>query len=227
MTQATPIKIDHLIRSRRKTIALIVNPDASLTVRAPMHMLEGGIVKFVHAHEDWIRKNQAKARLHAPAAPKRYKDGETFPYLGKMYPLQVVSTTSPALAWNLTGFRLASRHLPKAAELFLRWYRKQARALITERAESLAQQYGFSYQKLRISSARTRWGSCSSVGTISFTWRLVMAPIEIVDYVVIHELVHTKVRNHSKDFYHEVGKILPDYKKRIHWLKRNGKFLSL
>jgi predicted metal-dependent hydrolase len=227
MTQTNPIKIDLLVRSRRKTIALVVNPDASLTVRAPLHMLEGGILKFVKSHEDWIRKNQAKARLHAPPVPKRYQDGESFPYLGKMYPLQVVTVKSPALTWHPTGFILARRHLSKAEELFLRWYKKQARALITERVASLAQQHGFSYQKMHISSARTRWGSCSSLGTISFTWRLVMAPLEIVDYVVIHELVHTKIRNHSKDFYTRVGKILPDYKKRIGWLKRNGKFLHL
>ncbi len=144
-----------------------------------------------------------------------------------MYPLKVVTGKRTALAWSKDGFTLSNRHLAKGEELFTRWYRKQARAIITNRAEELSKQYGLPYEKLRISSARTRWGSCSSQGTISFTWRLIMAPMELVDYVIIHELVHTKIKNHSKDFYNGVGKILPDYKKRIRWLKQNGKFLTL
>jgi hypothetical protein len=227
MTPSTPIKIDHLVRSKRRTIALVVNPDASLTVRAPLHIPESEIQKFIRSHDEWIQKNQAKARLHAPPPAKRFVNGETFPYLGKMYTLKVATGKSTALAWSKDGFTLSNRHLAKGEELFTRWYRKQARAIITKRTEELARQFGFQYQKLRLSSARTRWGSCSSQGTLSFTWRLIMAPMELVDYVIIHELVHTKIRNHSRDFYAAVEKILPDYKKRIRWLKQNGKFLNL
>jgi len=78
---------------------------------------------------------------------------------------------------------------------------------------------------IRISSARTRWGSCSSRGTLSFTYRLVMAPPDVVDYVVLHELVHTQIHNHSKTFWNKVAKLMPDYKPRLAWLKKNGKYL--
>ena len=120
---------------------------------------------------------------------------------------------------------MAKYALPKAAELFLRWYKEQATLLLFERVLTLAKEYGFKYQKLRISSARTRWGSCSSLGTLSFTYRLVMAPPQVVDYVVLHELVHTQVRNHSKAFWDKLGKLMPDYKQRLAWLKKNGKYL--
>jgi predicted metal-dependent hydrolase len=96
---------------------------------------------------------------------------------------------------------------------------------LTERVLAIAGKHAFRYQKIRISSARTRWGSCSSRGTLSFTYRLVMAPPDVVDYVVMHELVHTQVRNHSKTFWNKVQELMPDYKTRLAWLKKNGKYL--
>jgi predicted metal-dependent hydrolase len=78
---------------------------------------------------------------------------------------------------------------------------------------------------VRISSARTRWGSCSSRGSLSFTWRLVMAPVEVVDYVIVHELAHLRVHNHSPEFWKEVARLMPDYAQRKQWLKDNGRLL--
>lgn len=82
-------------------------------------------------------------------------------------------------------------------------------------------------EKLRISSARTRWGSCSAKGTISLTWRLVMAPPEILDYVIVHELAHLKVKNHSSAFWKVVETYLPGYQNQRKWLKQNGHTLDL
>lgn len=103
------------------------------------------------------------------------------------------------------------------------WYRAQARWHLTGRIDHFARQHGFVYNSLRINGARTRWGSCNAQrGSLNFTWRLVMAPPEIVDYVVVHELCHLKHPNHSPDFWAEVEGILPDYKQRRKWLKENG-----
>lgn len=222
-----PILIDRLVRTRRKTIALVVERDGRLTVRAPLRMAEGRIRAFVEQHAGWIVKHQAKASLSAPPAPKQFTAGETLLYLGKLYPLTVVPPQRPTLTLDRSAFRLAQSALPKAQETFTRWYKKQALTVLTERVETLAKRYGFTYQKIRISSAHTRWGSCSSRGTLSFTWRLVMAPPEVVDYVVVHELVHTKIKNHSKTFWAQVGELMPGYKTNIRWLKQNGKYLTL
>jgi predicted metal-dependent hydrolase len=227
-----PIPIDRLVRTRRKTIALIVQRDGTLTVRAPLRMAERHIHEFVEAHADWITKNQVKVRAAAPP-PKQYTEGETFLYLGKTYPLLIVPATMlrasprqrPALTFDGASFRLAKSALPKAEEAFAHWYKAQATLVLFQRVVALATKYGFHYQKIRISSARTRWGSCSSKGTLSFTYRLVMAPPEVVDYVVVHELVHTKVKNHSKTFWNKVGEIMPEYKQHVAWLKKNGRFL--
>jgi hypothetical protein len=110
---------------------------------------------------------------------------------------------------------------------FEKWYKSQALAILTERTRFFAQKFGLRFGKIRISSARTRWGSCSTAGTLSFTWRLVMAPLEVVDYVVIHELAHLKVKNHSAVFWAEVAKMMPDYKRHVTWLKKNGQSLTI
>lgn len=226
-TAKSLVEIDRLVRTRRKTIALVVEPGGRLTVRAPLRMPEATIRQFVESHTDWIVKTQAKARLSAPPAPKQFVDGEMFLYLGKPYPLSIVPRQRPSLTLDRSAFRLAQSALPKADAAFVRWYKQQALTVFTERVEILAKQFGFRYEKIRISSARTRWGSCSSKGTLSFTWRLVMAPSEVVDYVIVHELVHTKVPNHSKTFWARVGELMPDYKARVRWLKQNGKTLAL
>ncbi len=234
-----PIAIDKLVRSRRKTIALVIERDGRLTVRAPLRMVEARIHEFVESHAAWIAKNQIRVRAAAPPPQKQYADGETFLYLGKSYPLRIAPSTTlplrglrkaspsqrPALKFDGYTFRLTKSARPEAEQAFIRWYKAQALEVLSGRVQALAGKYGFTYQKIRISSARTRWGSCSSRGTLSFTYRLVMAPPEVIDYVVIHELVHTQVKNHSKMFWGRVGKILPEYKMHIRWLRKNGRFL--
>lgn len=222
-----PIPIDHLIHSRRKTISLAIQPDGTLTVRAPLRMSEIYIREFVQNHAKWIRKHQAQAIASPPTPVKHYLDGELFLYLGKEYPLTIVEPRKPALAFNGYQFNLAFYNLLKARQVFVLWYKAQARTVISERVAFHAKLNKFTYQKIHISSARTRWGSCSANGTLSFTWRLVMAPLEILDYVVVHELVHTQIKNHSRKFWQGLAEILPEYKTHVRWLKQNGKYLTL
>ena len=219
------ISIDRLVRSRRKTVAIVLERDGSLTVRAPLRMAETRIRTFVESHGDWIAKNQAKLRAAPPLPRKRYAEGEKFLYLGQSYPLTIVPRQLPALVFDGRVFRLSKSALPKAERTFLRWYKEQAARLLLERVLNFAGKHGFHYQKIRISSARTRWGSCSSRGTLSFTYRLVLASADVVDYVVMHELVHTQIRNHSNIFWKRLGELMPDYKLYLTWLKKNGKYL--
>jgi predicted metal-dependent hydrolase len=221
------VEIDRLVRSRRKTIALIVHPDGRLEVRAPKLMTEQSIREFVDGHSDWIHKQQTRARKYAPPPLKQFTDGETFLFLGQSYPLHIVAHQRPALTFDGASFRLAKSALPKAKEYFARWYKVQAMEILSEQVKAIVARHGFTFQKIRISSARTRWGSCSSKGTLSFTWRLLMAPPEIVEYVVVHELVHTKIHNHSKKFWAGVAEILPEYKQCVVWLRKYGKGLSI
>jgi len=219
------IEIHKLVRSKRRTLSLIVETDGMLTVRAPLRMKEADIRQFIEEKKDWIKRKQAQALRDAPV-PRQYLDGERFLYLGKEAPLRIVPDQKPALIMDKV-FKLTKSAQPQAESVFEAWYKKQARMVLTERVKFFAQKYGFKVGKIRISSARTRWGSYSSKGTLSFTWRLVMAPLEIIDYVVLHELCHLKEMNHSRAFWERVETILPDYKRRRKWLKKNGGALRL
>jgi predicted metal-dependent hydrolase len=217
-----PVGIDRIVRSKRRTLTLIVENDGSLTVRAPLRVSGKMISEFVEGNSLWIEKKRAQARLITSVPPKQYVPGELFPFLGQSHALEVVKDQKKALLLD-GNFKLAESAQASAQKAFEVWYRKQARRIITEHAVLFAAQYDFQYEKIRISSARTRWGSCSPSGTLSFSWRLILTPMEVVDYVIIHELVHTLVHNHSKRFWKKVEKILPDYKEYNKWLRKNGR----
>lgn len=219
------IEINKLVRSKRKTLSLIVETDGTLTVRAPLRMKETDIWQFIETKKDWIKRKQNQARKDASVS-RQYVDGEMFWYLGQEVQLRIVPDGKPALVMD-DFFQLTRSAQPQAESVFTVWYKKQARKVLTERVDYFARKYRFKVGKIRISSAHTRWGSCSSKDTLSFTWRLVMAPLEVIDYVVVHELCHLKEMNHSKSFWAQVENILPDYKQRRKWLKNNGKLLCL
>jgi predicted metal-dependent hydrolase len=188
-------------------------------------MKETDIQKFIEEKKDWIKRKQVKV-LEDARPPRQYVEGETFLYLGKEIPLRIVRDQKTALVIDGV-FKLTTSAQPQAESHFEAWYKEQARRVLTERAIFFAHSHNIKPGKIRISSAKTRWGSCSPKKTLSFTWRLVMAPLEIIDYVVVHELCHLEEMNHSKAFWARVEAILPDYKVRRQWLKNNGTDLRL
>ena len=220
-----PAGIDEIIRSRRKTIAIIVQHDGKVIVRAPLKAPVKLINAFVESKSTWINQKKALALQITNVPKQKYITGEKFWLLGEQIPLRLVDERIPL---TLEDEFLLSKHTqPDAVILFEKWYKKRALKIISERVNYFASMHGFHYVNLRITSARTRWGSCSSRGTLSFTWRLIMAPLNVVDYVVIHELAHLKIKNHSVTFWNEVARLLPTYKSRRDWLKKNGHLLTL
>ena len=225
----THIPVHRIVRSKRKTLALLVKPDGSVLVRAPLRTSNALIQEFVEKNRGWIEKHQAKALAALPASPRSYLPGDMFLYLGTPYPLEILEGNDAREPLRLDdgAFKLAASHQGKAALAFERWYREQAKQIVTARVELLARQYDFSYRKIGITAARTRWGSCSATGSLSFSWRLILAPLAVVDYVVVHELVHTVIHNHSKRFWSRVGTIMPDYPEHRRWLRENGRGLLI
>lgn len=206
------IKINKLIRSRRRTITLAICPDATLTVRAPLLTPLSYIQKLVFEKRAWINKKQMQIMKNGgPSKPKEFVDGEEFLYLGKIHKLKFA---------NRKGLGLRDRK-----EKMIAWYKRQALQKITERANFYSRITGWEFKSISITKAERRWGSCGPKGSINFSWKLIMAPLEVVDYVVVHELAHIPERNHSKRFWAKVASIIPDYKERRKWLRDNiGKF---
>lgn len=159
---------------------------------------------------------------HQPGIDKAPSNIAT-PLPGMAPSLAAKATTAP----STLVFVLSAAAQPAAREVFVRWYRAQALAVLRERVAHWSAQTGLLPSGLRITSARTRWGSCSSRGVLSFPWRLVMAPLPVIDYVVVHELVHLKEKNHARPFWQGVAGILPGYAIHTAWLKENGHLLSI
>ena len=220
------VEINEIVRSKRKTLTIIVKNDGSVIVRAPMRTPEIAIRIFVEQHRAWIEKKQTQIRAAVVMPPKQYAPGEVFMFLGKSYPLEIVKRQKKELVLE-ESFKLAESASERAKIVFERWYREQAKKILPERVDFYVNQYGFQYQGIKITSAKTRWGSCSSRGSLNFSWRLMQAPLGQVDYVVVHELVHTVHHNHSRRFWKKVERIMPDFKQRKTWLRKNGQHLMV
>lgn len=223
----TEIKIDKIIRSKRRTIALEIGRDASLLVRAPYRTPLAFIEKIVIEKHCWIRGKQAFVRKKDNAlAPKKFVNGEEFLYLGKMYKLELVDELNEVSVFN-NGFRILRGNSSAVKEILTAWYKEEACRKISERASFYSSLSGLSCTKIRISDAQKRWGSCSSKGNLNFSWRLIMAPLKVIDYVVVHELAHLEQKNHAKGFWNKVKTIMPDYNQHREWLKENGTLLNI
>lgn len=222
------VKIDRLTRSKRKTVALEVNLEGKLIVRVPANATDRQVEDLIREKGSWIRAKQAKAlRLRMENPARKFLPGEHFLYLGVSYPVVIVSDQKQPLILDDDAFYLVENCFQQSKDIFERWYRAHARQVISERAGMLARQNGFKFSELRVTGAKTRWGSCGSKGALNFSWRIIMAPLEIVDYIVVHEMVHLKHRSHSCEFWRRVAEIEPDYTKHIDWLKENGHLLSI
>jgi hypothetical protein len=190
---------------------MYINDDAVLIVRAPFNTSEEIINKVVLKYKDRLRKRQKEVQLrNLKFNKKEFINGERFLYLGNYYNLKLVNNPEILLDFK-DEFLLSKKYLSYAKNIFIIWYKKRAYETISQRVRLYAQKRGFKYNKINITNARKRWGSCSQQGNLSFTWRLIMAPLPIIDSVVVHELVHLEAKNHSKAFWNKVGSLDPEY----------------
>jgi hypothetical protein len=215
-----------IIRTNRRSVALIIDRRGNLVVRAPKFAAQSEIERFIKLKQRWIEKHQL-AFKNREDRKKIYIDGEKFYFLGKDYILRLVDSPSPRLIFKQGEFVLSKFQQHKASKLFEDWYRQQAKVLIGQRANFWQSKMGVVYKKLSITGANTRWGSCSGKGSINFSWRLVLASLDVVDYVVVHELAHLEHHNHSGKFWFLVGQYAPNYKQAKKWLNLNGNLLIL
>lgn len=222
-----PPPVDEIIRSKRASFSLEVKPDGRLVVRAPETATDAQIEAIVAQKAIWIRQTKSKVAKRFPAArPKTFLPGDTFWYLGEQYPLHYTERKRPPL--ELDGaFLLARSAQERAKDVFIEWYRKETRRITLGLIQKYSRQYGFRVNELTITSARTRWGSCSGRNNLNFTYRLCMAPTRVIEYVVVHELAHLEFRNHSAAFWKEINALWPDYQLDRKWLKQYGALLTL
>lgn len=221
--EPSAVPVYTIIRSKRRTLALHIDNDAHVIVRAPLKASERHIEAFVVEHSSWIEKKQQQA-LSAKARyePIRIEEGALLPYLGKKYSMAFVDVASIKISGNALLLPVGTNE-----EALVRWLKRQAKALLFERVQRYSTLMGTPYASIKLSGARKRWGSCSATNNLNFAWRLIMCTPEAIDYVVVHELCHVEHKDHSKRFWAKVKLVLPNYKQRRQWLKDNRSILDL
>ena len=209
------IRIDKIVRSRRRTIALIITPDAHLIVRAPLRAPATMI-------DQVIREKSGRPQ----AVAHHYEEGEIFWFLGRPYPLHLTEDAGSGI--QRTDRLLVPRTIrPDIRAGIQHWYMAESHKEIHSRCMWFSMMTGYSPASVRITDATQRWGSCNHLGGLNFSWRLIQAPLEIVDYVIVHELVHLRQPDHSRKFWKKVEALMPDYKRRREWLRENERLLRI
>lgn len=214
-----------LTRSNRKTIALYVRGGA-VEVRAPIRVSKADIDRFVLSKEKWITGKLAQSQERAKKRGSfSLNYGDTVIYRGEQFPIT-------AKDGNRVGFENSRFYMPpnlsseQIKQACVQIYKILAKRDLTEKTLAFAKRMNVMPTAVKITSAATRWGSCSGKKSINYSWRLIMADDEVIDYVVVHELAHITEMNHSASFWRIVESILPDYKNRTARLKELQKTLS-
>lgn len=219
---------------RKKTIEITVDGAEGVLVAAPFAASAEDIRSVVLRRAGWIL---ARANWEAPAAgPKLFVSGETLPYLGREVRMDVSHEDVPAVRVRFSHWAFDVRvpsHLDGDARreeirrAFKRWYRRRAIDAVRRAAARWQTQLGVCPTRITVRDQRQRWGSCAPDGTLRFNWRIAMAEPSLLDYVVVHELAHLLHRNHSRDFWAVIERVMPDFRLRRQRLKEVGPRLSV
>ncbi len=229
-----PREIDYRVRrsERARHARVVVSPEGQVEVVLPRRMALRHAEPLVAEKRRWIERTLRRLEAARAAAPVRLEDRGIVPYLGEQLTLRVrvePRRSRPHVARRGKTLEVAvATSGPQALRDALeRWYRREARAEIEPRLDAATSRAGRSYRALSIRAQRTRWASCSSSGAMSFNWRLLLAPVPILDYVVEHEVAHLEVPDHSPRFWALVERRCSDYRDQERWLRRHGASLRL
>jgi len=224
--------------NRRKTVAITVRPDMSVSVAAPKGTRQTLIAKKVRHKAEWVVRQQERLRRNGRHLAKECVSGESFRYLGRQYQLKVQQRPAApenvratmargclvvpvARRWN------AKRRRHAVQQALVNWYRERATQQIHSAVDRLAKRLGVTVETVEVREMKTRWGSGGADARVRFNWRIVMAPKPLLEYVVAHELCHIRHHDHSREFWRLLGRVMPDYEQRRHELEMLGPALNV
>lgn len=223
----TRISYDIRRSSRRGTVAVTVSPPGLVVLTAPQGTPVERLDRVVHEKARWIVSRLRLVRPVDPALPTReFVTGETFLYLGRQYRLTVRAGV-PQVRLEHGRFvvtaKRASLHEPRTEirDLLLQWYRRHAAERLQEQVMRWSPRIGVDVPRVLVREQERRWGSCG-VGVVRFNWRVIQAPMRLVEYVVVHELVHLLHDDHGRAFWAALGQAIPDYEQRREALRHAG-----
>ncbi|MDF2614703.1 MAG: family metallopeptidase [Clostridia bacterium] len=215
----------HITRQNRKTIAIHVDEEANVIIKVPKYLTLSEVNQFVKKNESWI-----KNRVHQQMVMKQNNDWrmtKKILYLGEYinilikpcvyYKTQVILANGQLIVEPAVGSTDKD-----VGQLIENFYKKEAKEILTVMTQQYASLLRVKYNKITVRKQKTRWGSCSSKGNLSYNIKILCASREMIEYIVLHEVMHLKYFNHGKDFWKSIAEIMPDYKERMNYFKQFG-----
>jgi predicted metal-dependent hydrolase len=208
----------------RTSIGISIDSYGNVEVQAPKGTPDEKVLQLIEGKWDLIQEKltEMKDRLLGPQK-KVYEYGESFLYLGKTYPIQIfqdINITREHVVFKEEKLHIYVKQFDteKIKQALKRFYYQQCKALVERSISAYQNNFKTKPRSFRISDSKTTWGTCDSKQQLTFNWRLAMAPLRVIDYVVVHEMCHMVHLNHDRSFWRLVGKIMPDYKEKETWL---------
>ena len=231
--QVKDIQYRLLPGAERRTTDIVIERDGVITVRSPRHMAPEQVDATVLSKRMWIYRNLADWKdLNASGVVREWVNGETFLYLGSSYQLQLVDEQDEPLKLKDGRFQLRRALVERVGavagrEAFETFYATKGLERLQRRVAHFAPRVGVVPGSVQVKDIGFRWAACQPSGDLHFHWRCLMAPLTVIDYIVVHELCHLHQRDHSDAFWNEVDKVLPHYRDRKEWLRARGATLDL
>ena len=201
-----------------------IDPFGKVIIRAPRSCSQEKIYAFLQEKEAWVSKKKAEMQGVCIQLPPENLDGYELLLLGNKCKIFLAEIDKVGYDKENNFIYLP---LKNSKERLIKWLKENAKRIFSTATEQVAKRMGTSYKFVRVTSARGRWGSCSAEDGVNFSFRLLYAPKDVIEYVVVHELAHTKHKNHSKAFWTEVAKYEPDWKTKRAWLKKHSGLMDV
>ncbi len=217
----------NIIRTnRKKTVGIYISRNF-VELYVPKEISENKINDILHSKKSWIISKIKDKSLLPPKVPKRYISGELFPYLGRNYPLNLRFGRENGVKLKRGHFNIFLLENEKNCDqvvkkLLFEWYLRKAKKLLVKKTIALSEEMGVKPKKIIIKDYKSKWGSCSINADLRYNWRIVMAPLHVVHYLVAHELCHLLEHNHSQSFWKQVSIYCSRIKESRIWLKKFG-----
>ena len=218
-------------RTNRRKTATVKIEQGVVQVVVPKTLSQQEIDDLIANKSNWIRQKLILQQSVPVSTPKQFVSGESFTYLGRNYRLKVLTGDLQPVKLKQGYLQVTVPVEQKSDQALIRkllqdWYLDRASEKLEQKTVKYAQQIGVQPSKIRVREYKSRWGSCSVRGEVSYNWRIIISPNPVVDYVVVHELSHLIHHNHSKQYWNQVRSIVPDYQSKRDWLKTNAGLLD-
>lgn len=216
----------NIVYSNRRTVSISVERDRKVVVRAPKSFSKDQLNEIIEEKKLWLYDKINYTPKYPVVSTKEFVSGESILFLGKNYKLEIVKKNISSLRFENKKFYLSKANRDRANKIFKNWYKRKAKELLLPKIKYYSDTLGVDYNKVLIREMKYRWASCTNMSNLVFNWRIIKAPMFVIEYLIVHELAHLLESNHTDNFWNLVKIQIPNYLKAKEWLKVNGNILD-